>query len=117
MPLSTRPHWAWLATTLLLIGNCSSRDVSLGDDRPSPVDPTPLEPVPEPTPEPTPPQPCELRNREAFCRPATDHCSGRILTGPGYECGAGDVCCEQTVGTSRGGTAGIEPPASGAGGQ
>jgi len=119
MSLSARVQLASVVAALVVIGNCSSHDVSLGDDAPSPnIDPTPPEPEPPPGPTPVPPSPppCELHGGEYYCRPATDHCSGRILMGAGYECASGMVCCEQTVGTSSGGSAAVPPPGAGAGG-
>jgi hypothetical protein len=118
MSLSGRALWLLLA--LVLVGNCSSHDVSLGDDLPPPPEPI-LDPDPPSPPSPTPvvPAPCELADRDTFCLLASEHCSGRIITRAGFECPAGEICCEQTVGTGApmGGSSGVEPPAAGAGGQ
>ncbi len=113
MSLSLPPRSAWLLLALLPFGNCSSHDVSLGEDLPVPViDPDPPLPVPAG------PQPCELNDPEAACIPASQHCSGRILTRRGFECPSGYGCCLQTVTTPPpGGASGVEPPAAGAGGQ
>ncbi len=118
----------WLFAAGVLACSCSSRDVSLGEDlHPTPTPaPTPTphpipvpEPTPDPTPTPTPTYPCEAQPGGS-CLAPSEHCSGRLTTQPGYECGANTVCCELGVGMGRGGTGGtgnIDPSPSGAGGQ
>ena len=127
MSLST-PWRLWPA--LLLIGNCSSHDVSLGDDRPpvpivdQPIsDPEPIidpQPIIDPEPEPAPSQrpPCEVADPNAFCISANEICRGSVQTRPGFECAAEQICCRQTVGgPPPGGTSGFEAPLAGVGGQ
>ena len=104
---------AWLWPVLLLAGNCSSHDVSLGEDLPGPIiEPEPLQPVPPA------PQPCEINEPEAACIPANQHCSGRILSRAGFECQSGQSCCLHLITTPPpGGASGVEPPAAGVGGR
>lgn len=108
MPLRV---WVWVLPALLSIGNCSSHDVSLGEDLPPPMmDPDPPDPIP------TGPQPCELKEPEAGC--VSQHCSGRILTGAGFECQNGQICCLLLITVPPpGGASGDEPPLAGVGGQ
>jgi len=135
---------AWLLAGALAC-SCSGKDVSLGEDRHENPKPIPT-PVPGPvagagpgpvagagpgpaagagagagpaagaSPGPVPEYPCELEQDGACIDPA-EHCSGRIITRAGYECGVGTVCCELLVGgPPPGGAPGAEEPSSGAGG-
>jgi hypothetical protein len=137
-----------LALVLLVAGACSGHDVSLGDSvAPAPFTPTSscsdlsgtcIEPGPGacfagtlldapcasglvcclPS-DPGPRYPCEL-HEDGFCFGASEHCSGRPETSPGYECGSNSICCIVTIGVGLGGADSgpvVSPfPLAGAGG-
>lgn len=110
-----RSAWPTLIAVAALAIACSSRDQTLGETRraPSPAPDPSLNPVPVPDPTPSPrPEPsnpaCEDAQKHARVGICVNvgTCFGRPITLAGYDCPAGQTCCENPVGCSQSGCGG-----------